>query len=138
MLNYQNLIEKTRFYIREGDALYWDQKKGKRTLCYLFLFNDCMLLAKKQPDLAGHKYNLKYFITLNSSGKLEHGKEPGTMISFLTISHALVEFRLHLKTMSLIFFVRSSEEKNLWLSDINASIKVYIIEVIVFTPRASM
>lgn len=106
----KNLIEKTRFYIREGDALYWDQKKGKRTLCYLFLFNDCMLLAKKQPDLAGHKYNLKYFITLNSSGKLEHGKEP-------------VEFRLHLKTMSLIFFVRSSEEKNLWLSDINASIK---------------
>lgn len=106
----KNLIEKTRFYIREGDALYWDQKKGKRTLCYLFLFNDCMLLAKKQPDLAGHKYNLKYFISLNSTSKLEHGKEP-------------VEFRLHLKTMSLIFFVRSSEEKNIWLSDINASIK---------------
>jgi hypothetical protein len=61
----------SRFFVREGELGYLDAKKGRKILSYLFLFNDCLLLSKKQADLAGHKYHLRYVINLGPSCKLE-------------------------------------------------------------------
>jgi hypothetical protein len=50
-----------------------------------------MLLSKKQSDLAGHKYNLRFFINLNSTCKLEAGNQ--SIYYNISINNTLIKLR---------------------------------------------
>jgi len=50
-------------YCREGELYVWDEKKRAKKKRYAFLFNDVMLLTKKEGP---KKYWLRVYITLRS------------------------------------------------------------------------
>jgi SOS1/NGEF-like PH domain len=108
----KELLTQSRRFVREGSILQWNAKERKHKPKYFFLFNDCMLITKKE---AQKRYWLKVYISLN----------PGIKIADVTSSSyhiPNVEFRLFAPKRSFIFFASSSQVKRQWIDDIQASI----------------
>lgn len=105
-----DLLNPSRFFVREGDLFMWNKKKSKKSNRHFFLFNDIMLLCKKQGS---KRYFLRIHITLRSPYVSTESIE--------TSSHAS-EFRLHCKTRSFILYATTDEERKGWLRDMQNSI----------------
>eukprot|EP01127_Copromyxa_protea_P008222 TRINITY_DN1882_c0_g1_i2.p1 TRINITY_DN1882_c0_g1~~TRINITY_DN1882_c0_g1_i2.p1 ORF type:complete len:426 (-),score=93.70 TRINITY_DN1882_c0_g1_i2:50-1273(-) len=107
-----DLIVPGRFFVREGELFLWNQKKGKKTPRYFFLFNDVLLLTKKKGK-SHNKFLLRVHITLRSQfTDIEDVKSVGTY----------PEFRVHCRTRSFILYTTSQEEKEAWVRDMRNSI----------------
>eukprot|EP01097_Dermamoeba_algensis_P003674 TRINITY_DN2529_c0_g1_i2.p1 TRINITY_DN2529_c0_g1~~TRINITY_DN2529_c0_g1_i2.p1 ORF type:complete len:325 (-),score=95.14 TRINITY_DN2529_c0_g1_i2:203-1177(-) len=78
---------------------------------HLFLFNDVLLLAKKD----GKKYWLRIFCNLSSGNKVEEVKDSSYHIPN-------VEFRLYSPRKTIIFFAATPDEKQMWIKEIQMAI----------------
>lgn len=91
----------------------WNQKKGKKTKRFFFLFNDIMLLAKKKGQKSG-KFLLRVHITLRS---------PFVEVEDVKTVSTHHEFRIHCRTRSFILYTDTREQKESWMQDIINSVK---------------
>lgn len=105
-----DLLTPNRFFVREGDLLMWNKKKSKKSNRHFFLFNDIMLLCKKQGS---KRFFLRIHITLRS---------PYVSVEPIETSSYASEFRLHCKTRSFILYATSDDDRKAWLTDIQNSI----------------
>ena len=93
----KELLNPSRRFVREGPMLHWEA--GKHKPKYFFLFNDCMLITKKEGQ---KKYWLKVFVSLN----------PGIKVADVpnsTYKIPGVEFRMFAPKKSFIFFASSPQ-----------------------------
>jgi len=106
-----DLVSTARFFVREGEVWVWDEKQRKKKRKYFFLFNDILLICKKEKH---NKYWLRIHVTLRSQNvsleKVDNSSFNG-------------EFRLHCRTRSFICYALSEDEKTHWTKDIEDSIK---------------
>jgi len=105
-----DLLNPSRFFVREGDLQMWNKKKSKKSTRHFFLFNDIMLLCKKQGS---KRFFLRIHVTLRS---------PYVTTESIDSSGNTSEFRLHCKTRSFILYASSDEERKQWLKDLQNSI----------------
>jgi len=105
-----DLISTSRFFVREGELQIWDEKRRRKRKRYFFLFNDILLLTKKESY---KRYWLRIHITLRS---------PYVSVEEADSSSFNVEFRLHCRTRSFIFYAPTPEVRKEWSSDIRKSI----------------
>jgi len=104
----QDMLSNDRFFVREGNLQYYDNKKNKLKKRYFFLFNDIMLATKKEMN---KKYWLRIHITLKSPN-----------VSIENVENNPFQFKLHCKARTFTFQTDSPELKDSWLEDILASI----------------
>jgi len=106
----EDLISTNRFFVREGPVNMYSEKERKKKPYYLFLFNDVMLICKKQPK---QKWRVKIYVTLRS-----------TYVHTENIPAAGFDsqFRLHCKARSFNFYCTSDEDRECWLKELNTSI----------------
>ena len=93
----KELLNPSRRFVREGPMLQWEA--GKHKPKYFFLFNDCMLITKKEGQ---KRYWLKVFVSLNPGIKVADVPN-----SSYRIPH--VEFRMFAPKKSFIFFASSPQ-----------------------------
>jgi len=101
----------------------WDDKKRAKKKRYAFLFNDILLLTKKEGS---KRYWLRVYITLRSPYVHVEDASSGFNCTLLdNLAHelspdsqALAAFRLHCKTRSFGFFTNSPEQNKGWMEDI--------------------
>jgi len=105
-----DLISTSRFFIREGELYVWNEKKRKKQLRYFFLFNDIMLLTKRESH---KRFWLRIHITLRS---------PYVSVEDIDNSSYNQEIRLHCRSRSFILYAPSDELRREWIDDIRASI----------------
>jgi len=105
-----DLLNPSRFFVREGDLNMWNKKKSKKSNRHFFLFNDIMLLCKKQTS---KRFFLRVHITLRS---------PYVSTESIEGSSHSSEFRLHCKTRYFILYAATDDERKEWVKDLNASI----------------
>jgi len=106
------LVVPGRKFIREGPVLIFNPKQKRKKQRYFFLFNDVLLLTKKEGE---RKYWLKIYISLKSGLKvvdvLDSQNEPPD-----------VEFRIYSPKKAIICFGHSRKGKEEWLAAINGCI----------------
>jgi len=78
-----DLISTSRYFVKEGEILVWDEKKKKKKKRYFFLFNDILLLCRRESH---KRYWLRIHITLRS---------PYVSIEEIENASYNNEFRLH-------------------------------------------
>jgi len=105
-----DLLQPSRFFVREGDLFMWNRKKSKKSLRHFYLFNDILLLCKKKTS---KRYFLRIHITLRS---------PYVTVETINSSAMNSEFRLHCKSRSFILYAFSEDERKEWVNDLDASI----------------
>jgi len=99
-----------RKYLREGDIGVWNAKERRLKQRYFFLFNDVLLLCKREGR---NSYWLKVFVSLRTSLRIEDVPDSQTPNK--------VEFRLYAPKKTFVLFANSQEEKHAWIRDIRAS-----------------
>jgi hypothetical protein len=105
-----DLISTSRFFIREGELYVWNERKRKKQLRYFFLFNDIMLLTKRESH---KRFWLRIHITLRS---------PYVSVEDIDNSSYNQEIRLHCRSRSFILYAPSDDLRREWIDDIRASI----------------
>eukprot|EP01120_Amphizonella_sp_Union-15-10_P013392 TRINITY_DN6203_c0_g1_i1.p1 TRINITY_DN6203_c0_g1~~TRINITY_DN6203_c0_g1_i1.p1 ORF type:complete len:329 (-),score=54.13 TRINITY_DN6203_c0_g1_i1:41-1027(-) len=105
-----DLVDGNRFFVREGELLVWSEKDKKKKERSFFLFNDLLLLCKKEGS---KKYWLRIHVTLRS--QVAFVEDSG--------SYDPLEFRLRCRTRTFLFWALSPESKKSWMQDLDASIK---------------
>eukprot|EP01120_Amphizonella_sp_Union-15-10_P016699 TRINITY_DN8951_c0_g1_i1.p1 TRINITY_DN8951_c0_g1~~TRINITY_DN8951_c0_g1_i1.p1 ORF type:complete len:412 (+),score=80.79 TRINITY_DN8951_c0_g1_i1:79-1314(+) len=105
-----DLVDGDRFFVREGELFVWSEKDKKKKKRYFFLFNDVMLLCKREGN---KKFWLRVHITLRS--QFVSVEDTG--------SYDPLEFRLRCRTRTFLFWALSPENKKTWMRDIDASVK---------------
>eukprot|EP01121_Diplochlamys_sp_Union-15-3_P011194 TRINITY_DN3214_c0_g1_i1.p1 TRINITY_DN3214_c0_g1~~TRINITY_DN3214_c0_g1_i1.p1 ORF type:complete len:197 (-),score=33.17 TRINITY_DN3214_c0_g1_i1:471-1061(-) len=108
----KNFLIPTRFFVREGPILLWNDKEKRKKKRYLFLFNDTLLITKPEGK---RKYWLRVLIALSSGTTQAQDTD--------YVGGDYPEFRLHCRTRAFAFFTVSLTEKQIWIQDINAAIK---------------
>jgi len=88
----------------------WDEKKRAKKIRYFFLFNDILLLCKKESS---KRYWLRIHITLRS---------PSVSIEEIGNSSYNHEFRLHCRSRSFMLYAPTSDAKEDWITDLKRSI----------------
>jgi len=108
-----NLVDSHRYFIKEGPVVYYNTEEKKSKPRQFFLFNDCLLLAKR---LKADKYWLRYHIQLDG---MRVEDEQSGWSDYRVISPGSdipdVEFRLTKQKKTLIFFCKTPQEKNDWV-----------------------
>jgi len=102
-----DLLDNDRFFVREGYLYVWQDKKNKMKKRYAFLFNDILLLTKKEN---GKKFWMRNYVSLRSS-KCNIADMPNTF-----------QFNLECKSRCFIFQTTDAQLKNAWLEDLKGSI----------------
>jgi hypothetical protein len=102
------LLNRGRYYIREGPLLVWDENRKKKSKRYIFLLNDALLIVKRDGRT---KFFLRVFINLRSQHVGVEDMSSG-------FDHA---FRLSVKTRSFVFF--SDSDVQGWISDVERSVR---------------
>jgi len=105
-----DLISTSRFFVREGELQIWDEKRRRKRKRYFFLFNDILLLTKKESY---KRFWLRIHITLRS---------PYVSVEESETSGFNVEFRLHCRSRSFIFYAPTPDVRKEWCIDIRKSI----------------
>eukprot|EP01129_Flabellula_baltica_P006391 TRINITY_DN2385_c0_g1_i2.p1 TRINITY_DN2385_c0_g1~~TRINITY_DN2385_c0_g1_i2.p1 ORF type:complete len:316 (+),score=68.49 TRINITY_DN2385_c0_g1_i2:119-1066(+) len=100
------------YFVREGWLRMWKDSKQKFKKRYCFLFNDVMLLCKKEGPLTSKKYWLRIHITLRS---------PHCNITDRDNSYNN-DFMLNCRSRSFRFQFDSQNLKNSWMEDMQKSI----------------
>eukprot|EP01122_Echinamoeba_exundans_P002253 TRINITY_DN12217_c0_g1_i1.p1 TRINITY_DN12217_c0_g1~~TRINITY_DN12217_c0_g1_i1.p1 ORF type:complete len:489 (+),score=129.28 TRINITY_DN12217_c0_g1_i1:57-1469(+) len=106
----KDLLDTNRFYVREGEIYVWDEKQKKKKKRYAFLFNDIMLLAKKEGS---KRFWLRVFITLKSP--FVNVEDVSSGMSF--------GFKLICRTRTFIFFTATPELNQQWMAEVHDSAK---------------
>ena len=101
----------TRKFIREGEIRVYNNKEKKAKPRHLFLFNDCVLIAKREGKT---KYWLKVYITLSPTIRIEDVRDTATAEK--------VEFRIYAPRKNFILFARTKGEKESWIQDLKDTI----------------
>jgi len=101
-----DLVTDGRFFVREGTMQMWSDKDKKQKPRHFFLFNDIMLVCKKEKS---RKYWLRIHITLNSPT--------------VSVEEQGREIRLYCRTRTFVLFPYSPQERQSWVEDIMASVK---------------
>jgi hypothetical protein len=115
--------------------MLWDEKDRKKKKRYVFLFNDIMLITKREGS---KKYWLRVYITLRSPYvKVEDTSTGYARSCFFALlfffffgkllflnapSSRAAVLKLHCKTRSFTFFTHSSDSNREWAHDIDLSI----------------
>jgi len=102
-----DLLSNDRFFVREGYLHVWDDKKSKMKKRYAFLFNDILLLTKKEK---GKKYWLRVHVSLRSS-----------KANVVDMTNTF-QFTLQCKSRSFIFQTTEAQLKTAWMDDLRGSI----------------
>jgi len=105
-----DLVDNNRFFVREGELFVWSEKDKKKKRRYFFLFNDILLLCKREGS---RKFWLRVHITLRSPHvQVEEsgGYDP-------------LEFRLRCRTRTFLLWASSGESKKSWMQDIKDSVE---------------
>jgi len=97
--------------VREGELGIWDEKKRQKKIRYFFLFNDILLLCKKESS---KRYWLRIHITLRS---------PSVTIEEIGNSSFNNEFRLHCRSRSFMLYAPTPDAKEDWVKDLQRAIK---------------
>jgi hypothetical protein len=105
-----DLISTARFFVREGELYVWNEKKRKKQLRYFYLFNDILLLTKRESH---KRFWLRIHITLRS---------PYVSVEDMDNSSANQEIRLHCRSRSFLLYAPSDELRRDWVDDLRASI----------------
>jgi len=105
-----DLISTSRFFVREGELGVWDEKKRAKKIRYFFLFNDILLLCKKESS---KRYWLRIHITLRS---------PSVSIEEIGNASYNHEFRLHCRSRSFMLYAPTAEAKEDWINDLRRAI----------------
>jgi len=88
----------------------WDEKKRAKKIRYFFLFNDILLLCKKESS---KRYWLRIHITLRS---------PSVSIEEIGNASYNHEFRLHCRSRSFMLYAPTAEGKEDWINDLRRAI----------------
>eukprot|EP01130_Rhizamoeba_saxonica_P018928 TRINITY_DN9656_c0_g1_i1.p1 TRINITY_DN9656_c0_g1~~TRINITY_DN9656_c0_g1_i1.p1 ORF type:complete len:400 (-),score=93.10 TRINITY_DN9656_c0_g1_i1:62-1261(-) len=103
----KDLLKSDRFFVREGYLHVFNEKKRKMKKRYFFLFNDILLLTKKESH---KRYWLRIHITLRSP-----------FVSVESDEYGYHEFKLHCKNRSFVFQAESKGLKDGWVRDLRAA-----------------
>jgi hypothetical protein len=106
----EDLINPERFFVREGELYVWDEKTKQRKKRHFFLFNDVLLLTKKEGS---RKFWLRIYVSLRS---------PYVNIDDGGDSPYNSEFRLNCRARSFLFFAPTPDVKEQWVRDMRQSI----------------
>jgi len=106
-----DLISTSRFFVREGELQIWDEKRRRKRKRYFFLFNDILLLTKRESH---KRYWLRIHITLRS---------PYVSIEDTDSAGYSFEFRLHCRSRSFILYAPHGEARRDWIDDLQKSIE---------------
>jgi len=106
------LLTPGRKFLKEGLVHHYNPKHKKKKPRYIFLFNDCLLLTKKEGE---KKHWLRFFVSLKSGLKVE---------DVLDSIHNPpdVEFRIYAPRKTIILFASSAKNKQDWLDAIRGCI----------------
>jgi len=104
----QSLVKEGRFFVREGYLRMWKDDKQKYKKRYLFLFNDLILICKKESKLSSNK---KFWLRIQVSLRSGHAGVEDVK------SHNN-DFLLHVKRRSFRFQCDSENLKNNWMEDL--------------------
>mmetsp|Transcript_34295 Transcript_34295/g.58726 ORF Transcript_34295/g.58726 Transcript_34295/m.58726 type:complete len:371 (+) Transcript_34295:40-1152(+) len=102
----------TRRFIKEGEVGVFNHKERRTKKRYLFLFNDILLITKKEGKKS---YWLKIFISLKSNLRIEDVPDSATRYK--------VEFRIYAPKKTIILFTAAEEEKIRWIKEIRECIE---------------
>lgn len=100
------------FFQSEGEVLNYNTKERRTKLKYFFLFNDVLLITKREGP---KKFWLKVYITLQPTLKIADVPDS-------TYKVPNVEFRLYAPRRTFIFFCRTPANKESWINDIQSCI----------------
>lgn len=101
------------FLFSEGEVLQYNQKERRPKLKYFFLFNDVLLITKREGP---KKFWLKVYITLQPSLKVADVPDSAYRVPN-------VEFRLFAPRRTFIFFCKNQPSKDDWIRSIRACIE---------------
>jgi len=106
------LLTPGRKFIKEGPIYFYNPKDKRKKPRYFFLFNDCLLVAKRERQT---KFWLRFFVSLKSGLKVE---------DVLDSVHNPpdVEFRIYAPKKTLICFAQTPRAKLEWLDAIHRCI----------------
>jgi len=107
-----DFISTSRFFVKEGMLVLWDDRKRCKVKRYCFLFNDLFLFTI--PKKKGKKFQLLIYMTLRT---------PSVSVESVDNSSYNSEFRLHARRKSFIFFAETPEDRKYWVKAVEASIK---------------
>jgi len=105
-----DLLSTSRFFVREDEMQLWDEKKKKKKKRYFFLFNDILLMCRKEGR---KRFWLRIHITLRS---------PHVNVENIENASFNNEFRLHCRSRSFIIYAVSPELRKDWIQDLQNSI----------------
>jgi len=102
-----------RTFVNEGEVGIFNNKERRTKRRYLFLFNDVLLVTKKEGK---RSFWLKVYISLRSPNvKIEDVPDSATKYK--------VEFRLYAPKKTIILFTQTEEQKLRWLKEIGQCIE---------------
>eukprot|EP01100_Stratorugosa_tubuloviscum_P015458 TRINITY_DN892_c0_g3_i1.p1 TRINITY_DN892_c0_g3~~TRINITY_DN892_c0_g3_i1.p1 ORF type:complete len:312 (+),score=157.01 TRINITY_DN892_c0_g3_i1:53-937(+) len=108
------LLIRGRYFIREGEVSVYNAKERKKKPRYFFLFNDLLLLTKKEGR---KKFWLKVLIILRPGLKVQDVLDSSNEVRD-------VEFRIYAPKKTFIIFALSPQQKREWLSSIQRCLDV--------------
>jgi len=104
----EDLVSPTRFFVRKGKFWFQYEQKKKKKKRHFFLFNDILLLCRKEGP---GRYYLRIYITLRAQG-----------VSVESIDGPDFPIRLATRNQIFIFYLQSEEAQTLWYNEFDASI----------------
>lgn len=107
-----DLVKQGRKFVKEGDCQVWSVKERMKKNRHLFLFNDVLLITKKEGK---KKFWLKVYISLRSGLKIQD-------VNDSTNDRPDVEFRIYAPKKTFILFGFNPAHKYEWINAIQAQI----------------
>merc|ERR1711988_1861481 len=99
----KELLGRPRRLLREGTVAIWDESERMKKERYLFLFNDVLLITKKEGR---RDYWLKVYISLRSEIIVEDVRESPT------------EFRIYAPKKTFIIFGINPQARDMWVKEL--------------------
>lgn len=106
------LVASGRRFVKEGDVQVWSVKERMKKSRHLFLFNDVLLITKKEGK---KKYWLKVYISLKSELKVQDVQDSSN-------DRPDVEFRIYAPKKTFILFGFNPSHKLEWIGAIQQQI----------------
>eukprot|EP01102_Stenamoeba_stenopodia_P003890 TRINITY_DN1400_c0_g1_i2.p1 TRINITY_DN1400_c0_g1~~TRINITY_DN1400_c0_g1_i2.p1 ORF type:complete len:388 (-),score=118.95 TRINITY_DN1400_c0_g1_i2:201-1364(-) len=106
------LVVSGRRFVKEGDVQVWSVKERMKKNRHLFLFNDVLLITKKEGK---KKYWLKVYISLKSELKIQDVQDSSN-------DKPDVEFRIYAPKKTFILFGFNPSHKQEWIGAIQQQI----------------
>jgi len=103
----EDLLSDSRFFVRKGKFWFRYERKKKKKKRHFFLFNDILLLCRKEGP---SRYHLRVYITLRALG-----------VSIKPLQTVNYPARLETRLQTFIFYFETLENRNIWIKEIEAS-----------------